>query len=1694
MKNTCSYRMSAHVFGIGIWRIALLLLTCLSFSPETRAQNIQHNNDAVDMGMRNTRRVNPITLGAEIQIPLGSYRGRGGLDVPVVLSYSSKLWEMKFQGYNPGAPPPHFTIEPYTIISAEYARRSVRGWTTTVGMPVLDFSVGDRIYSPDGVPNITGNCTSGCYKIDRMMVWMPDGSGHELRASDQPRPIAQAVPDNYYAVDGSRMRWEQSTQTLYMPDGSRYRMGLGKYIDRNGNTLSSEGGFRDTLDRLIPSPLPFGQGSGPSSPFDQSYSIPGVGGPTLNYTLKWRLMSDVLTTPEPVRYIANSGCPMGNGTFSPNLFATDFSGRTCIGNAGVTFNPVVLHQIVLPNGQTYTFTYDIYGAITRMVLPTGAYEKFLQTQFNPISNSSTFKPVYAQANRGVTLHVVSPTGLVADEKEWDYDGNGVTGFMTMTAPDDSRTETYVWTEGLSGWSYSADSSRAGRPYDERTYSHTGQMIRRKLTVWAMTGSNSSGNPGGEAANRNARITKEIEFILDTHGGPALAKTTTYGYDLTFQFSVGIERTSVNEFAYLDVDPNTAQTLAISSAATFSTGTLLRTTETDFLTTDVNYRSRNILGFPTATRVKNASSTVMAQSSNTYDGKTLLTYDSVFGWTDPATPFRGNVTSTSQWVNFNGTSFFTFPAGLYLVMGTQYDQCGSPRKLWDARDTTQVNPTLIDYSETFHRAYPTTNTTADPDGAGPLSALQTTTEYDLSTGSMLATVDPNLQRTEFGYNDPLNRMKQVIRAATDPVAKTQMTYNYNDSARTVTVTTDVTTYNDNALRKVILYDELGRLKETRVFEDAVNYVSTIQEYDDFGRIQRKSNPHRPLQPESPVWTTYAYDDLSREISVTTPDNAVVSTAYSGNRVLVTEQNQRQRISKTDALDRLLEVWEVTPSDNATEPVSFPNNPGITAGYLTKYQYDLLGNLTSATQRIGASGTTQTRTFGYDSASRLISAINPENGTLNYRYDNNGNITDRIDSRVPVVTVTYVYDNLNRITSRTYSDGTSTATYVYDASTVSNAKGRLTSISSSVSSYSYGGYDALGRIKTGKQTTDGQEYLIEYTYDLAGNLKTQKYPSGRIVQMEYDNANRLAGVRNQGGSFYAGGLATDAPNRIQYHAHGAISQVKLGNGLWEHMNFNLRLQPTQIGLGTASTNSSVLQLDYGYGTTTNNGNLQSHTMTMPGLTLTQNYTYDALNRLETATENGGSSWKQKFLYDRYGNRNIDTNTLYTSSDLVGPNPVLSKLTNRIAPQAGEQYQYDGAGNLIRNRDGETYTFDGENKMITFNGGAAQGGANYSYDGDGRRVKKVFGSVTTVFVYNAMGQMLAEYSSGPAPAGGTSYLTNDNLGSPRVITDGSGGVKARHDYHPFGEEIGLRGGRNAETLKYVEDTVHQKFTGKERDNETELDYFEARYYSSAHGRFIAVDPLAGSMIVSDPQTFNRFTYVLNNPLRYVDPDGLDPFDPWASLTEQERRQLTYKLTDVKPGQPGPSADEMKAAGEKFNKMVTVLDKNGKVNEDATRTNVASVQNFVASIGGTTAWNEIVSIDKVNPQGTGNQSSINFTVSSNVLFFRELQTIKDFWGEPRFWFLGDSEDGHQDSTREINYAVGWAAAHFGRDGATPQNLGVHWDPTSPYTHRTLKETLLDINPSTLMRRPAAGVAHWVRSAKVSDVRAQIKYVTTGK
>jgi RHS repeat-associated protein len=210
----------------------------------------------------------------------------------------------------------------------------------------------------------------------------------------------------------------------------------------------------------------------------------------------------------------------------------------------------------------------------------------------------------------------------------------------------------------------------------------------------------------------------------------------------------------------------------------------------------------------------------------------------------------------------------------------------------------------------------------------------------------------------------------------------------------------------------------------------------------------------------------------------------------------------------------------------------------------------------------------------------------------------------------------------------------------------------------------------------------------------------------------------------------------------------------------------------------------------------------------------------------------------------------------------NPQVDPNTNKLIG-----YQFDSSGNTKTDASGQTFIYDAENKQVEVRNASNAVVGQYFYDGDGKRVKKIVPSTgeTTIFIYDASGKMVAEYSTIVATPinAKISYLTSDHLGSPRVNTDATGQVIARHDYQPFGEEI--------QRANYGADSTRQKFTGQQKDNETALDYFKARYFSSAQGRFTSPDPITITPYrLVTPQALNGYSYVANNPLKFTDPTG--------------------------------------------------------------------------------------------------------------------------------------------------------------------------------------------------------------------------------
>ena len=185
------------------------------------------------------------------------------------------------------------------------------------------------------------------------------------------------------------------------------------------------------------------------------------------------------------------------------------------------------------------------------------------------------------------------------------------------------------------------------------------------------------------------------------------------------------------------------------------------------------------------------------------------------------------------------------------------------------------------------------------------------------------------------------------------------------------------------------------------------------------------------------------------------------------------------------------------------------------------------------------------------------------------------------------------------------------------------------------------------------------------------------------------------------------------------------------------------------------------------------------------------------------------------------------------------------------------------------------------------------------------------TTYYVYDAFGKLAAEYGAASASAPcGTCYLTADTLGSTRLMTDQSGTAVARYDYLPFGQELLASGSTGRATVLCgsiscyptggeTAYAVNQKFTGKERDYDTGLDYFGARYFGSNMGRFMTPDPLLNSGRPWDPQSWNRYAYAHNNPLKMIDPTGLYDLNNTCAQNDAKcNKQFQQHAKDLKTG----------------------------------------------------------------------------------------------------------------------------------------------------------------------------------------------------
>jgi RHS repeat-associated protein len=1142
---------------------------------------------------------------------------------------------------------------------------------------------------------------------------------------------------------------------------------------------------------------------------------------------------------------------------------TQMSVQSNFGCAGVIDSgngtQYLLTSITLPDNSLYVFTYEptpgypagnTTGRISSVTLPSGA-----QTTYQ-----------YTGPNQGIVCADGSVSGLTRTTPDgaWTY-----TRSVTVQPPYNFTITSSITTLIDPMGNKQVINFGKGDAYEKlrQIYSGTSTLLKTVETCYNGASFPCTGAPDPNLTQAPTQKTAREE--LPNASGKVSEVDTYYTNPAT------------NAGAALPID---VWEYDFGSAAP---GSLIRHTNTTYagpFTTNIFYDPNNpstsystsIVNRPASVTVYDGSGNTMAQTTYAYD-ETTPTPTTGTPSHVPVTGSHGNLTTTTQLVQGTTTIHSTKTYYDTGTVSTEVDANGNP-------------PTTYAYGTgSCGNSFPTQVT----DAAG----FNTLFTWDCNGGVMTSTTDPNNQPTSYGWTDP-NYWRLTQITYPDGGQKTA-TYNTATTPWSIVQTTKINgTLN---LTTKTIYDSQVRVSQQQLQNDPDNsgnpdYTDTT--YDADGRLKSVSNPYRTTSDPTYGITSHLYDGLGRVTSITEPDGSVVGMSYSANQTTVTDEAGKQRTTQVDGLGRLTSVWEA------------PNTSGY--NFETDYQYDALGNLICAVQKgtdttaftncASASATWRPRSFTYNALSRLITATNPESGTISYAYDNNGNVLTKTAPKpnqtgTATVVTTYTYDVLNRLTSKGYTGmSTAGAKYGYDgialtgctttppALTDSYPKQRGTSMCDASGGTSWA-HDPMARTLTEKREIGTVTNTTGYAYNLDGSPYTLTYPTGRVLTYTPSSVGRPLSASDSTGPI-------NYVSAAHYAAFGGLSSVTNGASIKVTDIYNDRLQPcwlyTTTGTALASstlctgtaTTGTIQDVKYSFGLGANDNGNVLQIANNRNTNRTQNFLYDPLNRIAQAYTNG-TNWGETFSatatapgvlpatpgIDAWGN-------LTNRSGVTGKTSYEALSVSAATNNQLTGFTYDAAGNMTQNGS-TTYTYDAENRLTSTSG------CSFTYDGDGNRVQKT-GCANIYYWRDLGGDALEESIAGTMAReyvffGGkrvarrdvatntVHYFFSDHLGSTSLVTNATGAMppESESDYYPYGGEIVV-------SSPTVQDQNY-KFTGKERDSESGLDNFGARYDASALGRFMTTDPVViTTERLMNPQQLNLYAYVANNPLRFIDPTG--------------------------------------------------------------------------------------------------------------------------------------------------------------------------------------------------------------------------------
>lgn len=827
----------------------------------------------------------------------------------------------------------------------------------------------------------------------------------------------------------------------------------------------------------------------------------------------------------------------------------------------------------------------------------------------------------------------------------------------------------------------------------------------------------------------------------------------------------------------------------------------------------------------------------------------------------------------------------------------------------------------------------------------------TVSYTYDASGRMATVTENGKLVVTNLYDENNR----ISSQTHPDGG-QYAFSYNLAGGYVTQTTMSTP--NGAAKTWRFYDDNGAYHGGYIVKNITSDGITTSELEPGTNLIRSVTD--PLGRK----TSYSYDAKGRRVTVTDPISNTTGYQYEDNcsnvatitdplgknttfgYVFAPGTCRKTRMEISDPLQNLTVVeyntygmpTKVTdPNGNPTTLTYAPDHPEAVAsvsdalGNTLRYSYDTLGRLVSTTDAKGAKST-----YVYQSVSSRLATITDPNGrSTSFAYDTSHNLQKVTDARGN--SIQYEYDDRNRITKMTdqlgrqetyayYRNAEITPTTGDNLKAVTDRKGQTTTFNE---------YDALSRRKN---VTFHDGSYLQYTYDAAGRLTNV-----------YDSISGAVGhTYNDSGCSSCGGKGLDRISEERtplstiaytYDANGRKATMTVAGEPVVTYSYDDAGRPFGI-----TRNVGGIQRSYvlGYDNAGRRASVQVPLASGADF-VTTIYGYDIANRLRSMLVHGPAARLEDlaYSYDPNGNR-----LSFTRSAPQSISPAMTNTNHNAANEMlsfnGKTQTYDVNGNLQTRSDvcgATTYTWDARNRLTGISGFQPDCtilSASFSYDAFGRRTTKTINGTTTSFVYDGL-DVIQEVRNGQKvdyvrtlnidepltriTSSSIRHYVRDGLGSVLGLVDDSGANRSTYVYDAFGGAIAT-GETSENSFGY---------TARENDG-TGLLHYRFRYYSHDMQRFISEDPirLRGGI--------NFYSYVQNNPIRFIDPLGLEilvcnrmvqgfPFIgnhayPWDTTTNTAEGMRGSSGSGATAKEKGPAADSCNAVEGSKDKEQEIMD----------------------------------------------------------------------------------------------------------------------------------------------------------------------------